>query len=811
MFILIGSVFSYRDNESEGRFDRVKRMRIGVWGVVAAALLALMVVVLFGDVLFVRGNAVGAYVRSDINMYFSGSRWFGFGEIGRGNVPLWNPHVFSGSTFVGNFQSALFYPPNLMYVVLPLAKAFNADLAFHVLLFGLLTFAWARGRGQRPAAAALAGSVAMFGSAFYLHVYAGHLTMLGGFAWAPLLFLAIDKTFEKPRAAWVIVGILSVTMQILSGLPQVLLVTGVSAVLYVWLRLLELVWRRRGAGGPSFWVVLCALAVMGIGPFFVGAIQLWPGLEAAAASTRGGGVPLEFATSYSFPRVNLAMLLAPHVFGGQLGAPYWGRWLYWEVSLYVGVIALVLAFYGVLRGRSYWYLGVAAVVLLAIALGRYAPLSAYKWLHGGLPGFDSFRGPARFLTPVSLLLAVLAGAGADRLLGLPKGRRWFAILPLLLGLTLGVFSALLRHAVADPAWQDTLVRAASHIRYEPARALQMSAEAARTYWFATSGQLAVSAALLSVLGLLWGISGRFRPMAYVIVALAMCEVFVFGWGHRGEFELAQDTLPRLQQFEAIHGEGARILHLSPTHPQLGTAQLYDVWGYDPVVNRRYAELFARSAGISRPLVGAGIMTSFLARARPGPLMRLLRLEATVKKNGSVEQIPGRFAPLPRFLLVHQYQLTRTFKETMDAIQQPGFDPVAVVVLQAKPEPEPELDPLGNAGRVEVVESGSDYAVLDVEVESPAILLNTDAYADGWRAVPVVKGPQERYRVMRADYALRAIPLAAGRHRIRLEYAPLSFRAGRASSVVSAGLMAGAGLLVLLRGRRMRRGRMKDEG
>ncbi|MCX5770706.1 MAG: hypothetical protein NTZ09_10600, partial [Candidatus Hydrogenedentes bacterium] len=70
------------------------RKRSGLWVVLAAGLPALMVLVLFGDVLFVRGNGVAAYARSDINMYFSGSRLFGFGEIGRGHVPLWNPHVF---------------------------------------------------------------------------------------------------------------------------------------------------------------------------------------------------------------------------------------------------------------------------------------------------------------------------------------------------------------------------------------------------------------------------------------------------------------------------------------------------------------------------------------------------------------------------------------------------------------------------------------------------------------------------------------------------------------------------------------------
>jgi hypothetical protein len=775
----------------------MKRLKFAPF--LAAALLLLMVLVLFADVLFVPGNKVAAYQRSDINMYFSGSRPFGFGEIGRGNLPLWNPHLFSGSTFVGNFQSALFYPPNLIYLALPPAKAFNADLAFHVLLFGLLAFAWARGRGQRPAAAALAGCAAMFGGAFYLHVYAGHLTMLAGFAWAPLLFLAIDKTFQKPRPAWVVTGILAVTMQILSGLPQVLFVTAVSAALYAWLRLLELIWKRRRAGSPSLWRVSFALAAMAIAPLFLGAIQLWPGIEAAAISTRGAGVPLEFATSFSFPGVNLMMLLAPHVYGGDPTATYWGRWLFWEVSLYIGVVAIVLAAYGASRIRTYWYFAPVAAVLLLIALGRYAPL--FKLLHGALPGFDSFRGPARFLTPVSLLLAMLAGAGADRLLDMPRGRRWFAFVPLLLALALGVSGMLLRRAAADPGWQDALVRAASIIRYDRPH-LKMGAESARAYWLAASGQLAISAGLLALLGLLWAVSARFRPAAYLIVALAVGEVFVFGWRHRGEFELVQETLPHLQQFESINGEDARIFHLAPTHPQLGTAQLYDVWGYDPIVNRRYAEFFARANGISQPALGAGITNSFLHKARPGRLMRLLRLKAAVTKDGRVQELPVTFRPLPRFLLVHHYQLAATGKEAFAAMEQPRFDPFETVVLHEKPDPEPLLDPFANACNVQILESGAGYAILDIQLEAAAILLNTDAYAPGWRAVPLIEGPQRAYRVMPADYAIRAIPLAAGHHTIRIEYAPPSFRAGRTASLIAAALLVAAAVLRISRRRRL---------
>jgi uncharacterized membrane protein YfhO len=67
------------------------------------------------------------------------------------------------------------------------------------------------------------------------------------------------------------------------------------------------------------------------------------------------------------------------------------------------------------------------------------------------------------------------------------------------------------------------------------------------------------------------------------------------------------------------------------------------------------------------------------------------------------------------------------------------------------------------------------------VAAPTLLFITDAYSSGWRALPLAGSSQSRYQIMPANHCLRAIPLAAGRHLIRLEYSPLGFRVGRVVS------------------------------
>jgi len=68
-------------------------------------------------------------------------------EIRQGTVPLWNPYMFSGTAFVANLQSSIYYPPNFLYCVLPVPQAFEWVAYVHLVLAGLLAFGFARSLG----------------------------------------------------------------------------------------------------------------------------------------------------------------------------------------------------------------------------------------------------------------------------------------------------------------------------------------------------------------------------------------------------------------------------------------------------------------------------------------------------------------------------------------------------------------------------------------------------------------------------------------------------------------------------------------
>jgi hypothetical protein len=121
----------------------------------------------------------------------------------------------------------------------------------------------------------------------------------------------------------------------------------------------------------------------------------------------------------------------------------------------------------------------------------------------------------------------------------------------------------------------------------------------------------------------------------------------------------------------------------------------------------------------------------------------------------------------------------------------SFDPRKEVILEQEPDPAPVAEG-GAHGRATIVREGTDFMDIEADLQDPAILLVTDAWADGWRAVPLGGSSQSSYRLVPGDYALRAVALGRGHHHLRIEYAPRLFYVG----VVVSALAWPAWLLVL---------------
>jgi uncharacterized membrane protein YfhO len=94
--------------------------------------------------------------------------------------------------------------------------------------------------------------------------------------------------------------------------------------------------------------------------------------------------------------------------------------------------------------------------------------------------------------------------------------------------------------------------------------------------------------------------------------------------------------------------------------------------------------------------------------------------------------------------------------------------------------------------------------IDADVASPSILLVTDAWARDWRARALAGSSQQRYELQPANYALRAVALDRGKHRLRVEYAPPAFPLGAAVSALAWAAWLAAAVLLWRRERGLAR-------
>ncbi len=733
--------------------------------------LLILVLAMFGDTLFASDWSVPSQIGTDISIFFAPWRQFGFDELSRGHLTLWNPYLHSGSPFFGDFQSALLYPLNWIYMVIRLPKAINLEIAFHVFLAGVGVHLWARRKGMSRFAAFLTSSLFMFGEPYFAHVSAGHLSLIGSAAWTPFLFLVVDELIEFPRARWILSGIGIVTLQILAGHPQTVFYSGIAALLYFLLNALNV---------KGFEKASVSFVAIYLGATLISAVQLLAGFHAGSESTRGGGgLSHDAAAFLSFPPENFVTLLAPWFFGLSNVSPeaphmiYWGGFFNWEVTLFFGISGLVLAVVGAIGGNNPWTRKGSIMVFALVILGLGSNTPLFALLHRWFPGFNRFRASSRFMIQASLFWSMLAGFGFDRL----RAQRRINLVPAVIFLILGMFALGFGLAVhhsgelgASGFWGRFVIpRFPAEISHFPSRLWQMENFIKATSAFSSNGLLICGSTLL-VLALLFFFLRYNAKAIYWIGMLAVAEVFVSSALARSKFDLHPIVYPKsLINLRQSNPGPFRILYSGdyPNSPM--SAGLFSFGASNPQISRRYNE--------------------FLYFAQSLNLTDTLRLEAMLRCQFICREEEGRddlrrspFEPLPRLQLIGETRIVKGRDAIFATLENPSFDPRREVVLESAPDPEPEA--AESDGTVAITDSGTDYLVVEGVVARAALLLITDAYSNGWRAYGLPGSARKKYEIMPANYVLRAIPLPAGKHRIRIEFSPLPYRIGKWISIIS---------------------------
>jgi hypothetical protein len=726
-------------------------------------LLAAFTLVMLGRVLFIAPHEVLSERRLDAAYFFVHWRYFGFHELASGNLALWNPHCACGEPFFGNFQSALLYPLNFLFLLAPLDAAINWTIALHVFLGGAFAFYWARWRGLHSLACLLCGTMFMFCGPHFLQIHAGHLSNLCTLIWAPLLFLSVDQMIDRPSPAPCLMGMFAVAMSILAGHPQYVFYMGVAAGIYAVLNVARA--RERGK-------ILPGLAGIVAGGILLSAVQLFTGFDEARESVRSLGMSYQFAASYSFPPENFLTLLAPWCFGDGKDVPYWGRWFVTEVSLFVGVMGLALAVNAMVRApRAVRRFSISMVAMvLVLALGHYTPV--FHLLFSYAPGFNMFRGTDKFLWLAALFLSLLAGAGLDQLL---RGRDapW--------GLVVGTAAAgvglcglaILPHRL--DWWAQVLQTIPkSETPWMPASAYARPDIIAQTGAQFMRSLIEGAVCLFLAAGLLSLAKFHRRVACGGMLVMTVIELAWFARTSLMTFEIRPPYPPAIAQGLAQQPGDYRIKAENPNSAM--SAGALDIGGNDPTGLLRYARYLDFTEGLDYDTAKWETTPTHYDTAA----WRMLRCRYVISETKNAYAVlPDA---LPRLLLVDRFRVMTNYHEIFSTLTNASFHPADEIILESQPDPAPL--PGRERSRVRMMESSTDYSVVEADAQAPCLLLMTDAYSSGWRALAMPGSSQDRYQIMPANYCLQAIPLGAGHHILRIEYSPLGFRIGKWVSIIA---------------------------
>jgi hypothetical protein len=715
-----------------------------------------------------------------------------------GNVPLWNPLAGNGAPLAANLQSAVFYPLNALYLILPVEQAMGYTAVLHVILAGLAMYAWGRTFGLKPVSA-LIGALAFQLSQFLIARF-GFLSITATFPWTAIWLWRAELLVQRRRLLDALWLALTVGLGLLAGHAQtaglgLLVVMGYAAI-RAWVA-------TRGRGDKETKSYLRSL--IGYLPLalLVGlalaAVQLLPSFELTAQSQRTGGLDYEFAVTHSLYPVRLLTFLAPDLMGHPADGNFWGYDNYWENAGYLGIWALLMAGFAISNlnfqiSSFKWvvrFFAAAAFVSLLFALGRFLPF--FPLLYKAVSGVALFQGPARLLSVYTLAVAALAGLGTEQLL---ESDRWRSLGRNLLVASAGVLLAVfvgtaligIRAIFVRPVIQFgvTLGACAACLAFRPVP--PFSGGGARFQVWQAALIAIVTADLLIAD---WRLNPTTDASLYRAATESAQAVRIAGegrvlWFADDETDIKFKQYLSFKKFgpeEAMYWLGIRETLL----PNVGMVdRVPTVNNFDSLLPNRYDELMKLVDKLPAvdALRVAGVMDAhFLVSQRDWPLPVVHRgRQVTIYRN---EAALGRAWVVPR---------SRVVGDSLAALAAPAFDPRQVVLLTS-PIAEAQTTK-GTVGTVESLQDSPNAVTIRAASESGGFLVLADTFYPGWH-VTLDGQPAE---VLRANYTFRAVALPPGEHTIVFRYLPLSFQAGAVVSLLTLFVTVGALSVLSLRRR-----------
>ncbi|MFZ0546273.1 MAG: flippase, partial [Candidatus Promineifilaceae bacterium] len=713
--------------------------------------------------------------------------------------------------------------------------------------------------------------------------------ILGAAVWLPLLLACIEMVVRNSTQSagagktlpWAVAGAIALGCQVLAGHIEITYYTLLIMAAYAAWRLVVVFFKRGEDGSPALkgvsflpdrlnngrllglfkpagWLLL--LVIIGL---MLGAVQFIPFVEVGQANFREGSATLAEIRGWAFPNRRILTLALPDFFGNPADHSYvdaftgqtvpfttnyygqpnphgsstsdWGIKNYVEGGIYLGILPLLLALLGIYsawkhRREKRSQIGFFAVLtLFSLAFIFGTPL--YAILYYGLPGINQLHSPFRWVFPLSLCVALLAGFGADYLalrrldIGdwrekrktrnplVSKIQSLFTlsqstpnVITSLAGLAfwggllllIGLFLSRIFYGNLEPVIERLFLGLAQAPDAFPDARAFYSYEFRQ--FFLLGLMLVGAGCVLRVSRCPIYLFGRpiYEWMAVVAIGL---DLFVAGYGFNASADPALlDYEPPLMQFLDQQPGLWRLTTFTPHGDKplnANTPWLYnyqDIRGYDSVILKQYTDYMAviepqNELQFNRvqPIVNWESLNS--------PLLDLLGVKYIVSSEeialpklnevwheGSL-RVYENLAVVPRAYTISDASTILT-DNALTKMRQ--VDPRQFVIVEREDgRLKTALEPAGTLQAAEITAYGNIEVKVQATVEEPSWLVLNDTYFTGWDAFvrPLGDNTAEEIQIpiTRVNGNFRGVLLEPGSWEVRFRYSPLSFKVGGLTS------------------------------
>ncbi|HYR92324.1 MAG TPA: YfhO family protein [Terriglobia bacterium] len=694
-------------------------------------------------------------------------------------LPLWNPYILAGAPFQANSQSAMFYPLNSLYYILPINAAWTISLIIRLFLAAMFMALFVRAIGGSTAGSIVSGLI--FSSCGFITSWQGQ--GLGDAAiWLPMICYSVHRLHHERSFFSIALAAFAFAMPVLAGHPETAFhstITGSALALFFWIS-------PDKPGGRAFdrRFLLC-FATAGVLAVGLASVQIIPTLEWLGHT----GSP------FDVPWPALSRHDGQGFFSRDVGgSPNSAGIPIPEAAAYIGMFSLLAAPFALFHRHRRYVLFLVAVTLAATAVAY--SVQPIHWIVDHLPIVKALKN-GRLILVISFGIAAMAGLGVSVMENFAE-----AVTPR-------------RRAIAKALLGGAVVVAGLGI-FEVHRATLSPVDLTR----GPAASLAFLIAGVALLGaqIRGWLKGRLFPI--LACALAAFELVSFSYGYTG-FSRTADVFPAAPVFEFLSRQGdpatfrvAKAGFPIPVNSgimyKLHTADGYDIcttwmriFNNDLTLERDDGIFFLAdklSQSTDRRLDMLNVKYLVVIAGSPDFEQLAVRPDrfAEVYKQGSIAVFENKFV-LPRLFAAPQtgIEVIGDTAAQLGRLKDPAFNPERTAILAEEPAGfrrdanSPGEDGLSTS--ITLVDSGTNASTFHVQTSGPSVLVLSQIYYPGWKAT-IDGSPVQVHPV---DFALSGILSPQGDHTVRFFFDPQSFKIGGALSGISVAVFIG---LLLFRSR-----------